>query len=131
MTEKEKPLWACELNLMAAALRGLVTDPLIAVFWEEFQHVSLEDWRAACRKARRSLDFFPSVRELRSFLPYRERPNPELERLLMPYQRRETWPAQPLIGTPEFPRPEPPPEPESELQKAVAQRMRDMHQGNS
>lgn len=132
MIDAEKGRFAAELNMLAAALKGLVTEPMLMVFWEEFGAESIGDWRAACHKARRTLDFFPSVHELRAFLPARPRPiDPLVKRLLTPYERKEPWPAHPLIGTPEFPAPRPTEQTETELDRAVRARLRELQGGGS
>lgn len=127
MIDSEKGRFAAELNMLAAALKGLVTEPMLMVFWEEFGAESLSDWRVACVKARRSLDFFPSVREMRSFLPAKPRPiDPLVARLLAPYERKEPWPDKPLMGTEEFPLVIQPEAEKSDLERAIEQRVHDL-----
>lgn len=131
MTEADRNRFGVELYKLAAALKGgQITEPLMQVFWEEFSDADVEDFVAACRKARRAFEFFPSVRELRSLLPYHPRPNPLLERLLAGFERKEPWPDRRLLGTPEFPAPQVTEAPESELDKAIKRRVRAWYAGS-
>lgn len=118
--------FGAELLKLAAALKGQVTDPLLAVFWEEFSDVDADVFRQACVKARRTLDFFPSIRELRAVVEsIRPRPrpiDPYLAKLLQPFERKEPWPAKGVAPMP----PRPTPAPETEMERAIRERMRSM-----
>lgn len=130
MSPPDRPHFVSELNMLGAVLKGHVTEPLLMAFWQDFEDVTFEDFRVACKRARRELDFFPSVRELRSFLPRREQPmDPQLKRLLDPWVRNEPWPEKgqaPIVPRYERRRPE-----EAEWDRAVSERMRKMNEGNS
>jgi hypothetical protein len=133
MTENERKQqqFGVELFKLAAAVKGAqLTEPLVQVFWEEFADVEAADFVAACKKARRTCDFFPSVREFRALLPHRPKRDVLLERLLAGFERQEPWPERRLLGTPEFPTPRPDEKSASELDRAIEARMRAWRAGS-
>ena len=119
MNRADKPQFGAELAKLAAVLKGQVTALLIEAFWEAFQDYTLADFVAASRKARETLDFMPSIRELKQLLPPKPRPvDPYLAKLLQPFERKEPWPdkAERLL-------PRAQPQPETDIERAVRERM--------
>lgn len=118
--------FAVELVKLAAALKQPLSKPLQDVFWEEFGDESLDVFRRACKRARRELDFFPSIREMRGFIGHKPPPpDPLLVRLLQPWVRKEPWPAEV-----EKRLPRPAPTPPSELERAIRERLLKMGETN-
>ncbi len=94
MKPTDKRAFSVEMFKLAAALKAPeVSEPMLEAFWEDFADVEIDVFRAVCKKARGALDFMPSIRELRSFLPPRpQKIDPLVERLLAPFLRQEAWP---------------------------------------
>ena len=67
-----RSLLVVELNKTAAVFRVELSAPAYEGYWEAFAAESDADFTRACFRARAECDFFPTIRELRKFLPSRE-----------------------------------------------------------
>jgi hypothetical protein len=99
-----------ELNKIAVALQtAKLSTATYEVYWEHFQGEVDEDFSRACAAAREHCDYFPTIKQLRAFLPDR-RARAALEQTdrliarqqLVGRKAWETWPRR--IG-PEDPTP--------------------------
>jgi hypothetical protein len=60
-----------ELNKTAAVFRTELSPPAYEGYWEAFHTEIDQDFARACRRAREELDFMPTIKQLRHFLPDR------------------------------------------------------------
>lgn len=129
MTEADRRGFSTEMAKLAAAFKTQLTEPLLAAYWDEFADVSIEDFRRACSTTRRTKDFMPTIRELRSAAGPRRPPaqDPLWARGLTPWEPTERWPEGRLLGTADFPAPRPEPQPESAIERAARERLLRMH----
>lgn len=85
-----------ELNKTSAVFRCELSAPAYEGYWEAFHLETDADFARACRRAREELDFMPTIKQLRMYLPDRrvraavEATNRYLRQLTAP---RKPWPA--------------------------------------
>lgn len=65
--------FALELNMTASVLPPRTELSVLALdaYWQAFRTESHTDFSRACRRAREELDYMPTIKQLRTFLPSR------------------------------------------------------------
>lgn len=86
--------FAQEIGMTADAFRVQLTDLAIEAYWQAFETADDDDFRSACRRARKECeDFMPTIGQIAKRMPVRPRPqDPALTKLLQPWERAEEWP---------------------------------------
>lgn len=111
--------------MTADAFRVQLSDLAVEAYWQAFEAADDDEFRAACRRARKECeDFMPSIGQIAKRMPVRPRPqDPALTKLLQPWERAEQWPEQ-AIGRRDASAKKAAQkwEPKSELEKAVYRR---------
>ncbi len=122
-----KDVFAVELNKTAAVFRTELNEALMAGYWEAFSDQTDDGFTGACKRARVECDFFPTIKELRRFLPVRPPPvDPLVTRLLTPWEPQETWPPPSKPNVDKRKKAAAHWEPKNEMERRAKQRFLDM-----
>ena len=72
MVDQDKPEFCKQMAKCATATRSEISDLDVETHWEQFRHLTIEDYSAAMLKASRELDKFPTVFQVRGRIPRRK-----------------------------------------------------------